>query len=195
MSTNNSPFFFWMATWCVFLASASCSGKKPPPAPASAPSDASALAPSPGDGGVRDVVSPLSPEEEWFRTASVADLQVKLSDAHFDYDRDELRSDARAVIQENFEWLTKPYNTVLIEVEGHCDERGTQGYNLALGDRRATSVAGYLASLGFPRNRMTTISYGKERPQCTDSAESCWWRNRRAHFRVVSKGGPGTTDR
>jgi peptidoglycan-associated lipoprotein len=178
-------------TLCALIASG-CSGREPKAPPAPAPTQAPSLAASPGDGGVRDVVSPLSPEEEWFRAASVADLQARLSDLHFDYDRDELRSDARTTIQQNFEWLSKPYNTVRMEIEGHCDERGTEGYNLALGDRRATSVANYLVSLGFPRNRMTTISYGKERPQCREAAESCWSKNRRAHFRVVSKGEPGS---
>jgi flagellar motor protein MotB len=64
-------------------------------------------------------------------------------------------------------------------------------YNLALGDRRANSVAGYLVDLGFARERLRTVTYGRERPQCADSQESCWWRNRRAHFRILSKGGQG----
>ena len=67
-------------------------------------------------------------------------------------------------------------------IEGHCDERGTAEYNLALGDRRASAVMQYLLSLGIPSNRMETISYGKEKPVCTESNERCWSKNRRAHF-------------
>jgi peptidoglycan-associated lipoprotein len=143
-----------------------------------------------GDGGSRDIL-PLS-EEEWFRSAALAELQAKLSDVHFDYDRDELRSDALASIRKNHEWLAKPYNNLRVELEGHCDERGPEGYNLALGDRRAVAVEGYLRSLGFPYDRLRTISYGKERPQCRDSAEQCWWRNRRVHFRVVRGEAQGS---
>ncbi len=182
--------FLWV-TLSVLLAPA-CSGRKPQAPTAPAPVEAPTPSPPANvvNGGEEDVVSPLS-EEEWFRAASVAELEAKLSDVYFDYDRHELRSEARDTLARNWEWLSKSYNTVRLEIEGHCDERGTVAYNLALGDRRATSVADYLVSLGLPRNRLTTVSYGKERPQCRDSREECWSRNRRAHFRVVSKGETG----
>lgn len=167
-----------------------CSGRKQAAPPASPVVSEAARPEEPAaDGGSRDV-APLS-EEEWFRSATIAELQANLSDVHFDYDRDELRSDARASIQKNHEWLAKPHNTLRIELEGHCDERGTEAYNLALGDRRAVAVEGYLRSLGFPHDRLRTISYGKERPQCREWEEPCWWRNRRVHFRVVSKDAQG----
>jgi peptidoglycan-associated lipoprotein len=176
---------FVVAMALIFLAPG-CAGKKqkissePPPVEA-APRAAPVTLDPP------ETAAPGT-EEEWFRSATLEELQTRLTDVYFDYDRDELRSDARNIVQTNLAWLRKPYNTLVIELEGHCDERGTANYNLALGDRRASSVATYLQSLGFSRERLKTISYGKERPQCLDASESCWWKNRRAHFRVVSKG-------
>lgn len=129
---------------------------------------------------------PIS-EGDLFNAADIATLQKELGDVHFDYDQAHLRSDARATLTRNADWLKKPYNQARIEIEGHCDERGTSEYNLALGERRARSAYDYLASLGIPSSRLSIISYGKERPQCTDELEDCWWRNRRAHFRIVAK--------
>ena len=85
------------------------------------------------------------------------------------------------------DWLKLSYNTAVIEVEGHCDERGTVEYNLALGERRAKSAMDYLVSLGVPANRLRTISYGKDRQACSDHNEACWQKNRRAHLRIASK--------
>ena len=115
------------------------------------------------------------------------ELQKNVSDAYFDYDRSELQPAAREVLAKDAEWLKLGYNTAVIEIEGHCDERGTVEYNLALGERRAKSAMDYLVSLGVPANRLGTISYGKDRPQCTESNEDCWQRNRRAHLRIASK--------
>jgi peptidoglycan-associated lipoprotein len=122
-----------------------------------------------------------------FRQATIADLQVNLSDIYFDFDKSELRPDARSTLSENADWLKKSYNTSAIEIEGHCDERGTEQYNLGLGERRARAALDYLASLGVPGDRLKIISYGEERPQCTESDEDCWQRNRRSHFKIVSK--------
>ena len=188
-------FEFCPAGVSMVLVLAACSGRKPvapPPSPAST-SDTAPPAASPGDGGLRDLLTAPT-EEEWFRSATVAELEAKLSDVYFDYDRDELRSDTRASVQKNHEWLAKPFNTTRIELEGHCDERGTEGYNLALGARRTAAVARYLGSLGLGPDRLTTISYGKERPQCRESAEECWWKNRRVRFRVVSKEATGAVN-
>ena len=115
------------------------------------------------------------------------ELQKNLSDAYFDYDRSDLQSDARDVLAKNAEWLKLSYNTAVLEIEGHCDERGTVEYNLALGERRAKSAMDYLVSLGVPVNRLRTISYGKDRPSCTEHNEGCWQENRRAHLRIASK--------
>jgi peptidoglycan-associated lipoprotein len=109
-----------------------------------------------------------------------------LSDAFFDYDQADLREDARSALAANAEWLKK-YPSVQVLMEGHCDERGTAAYNLALGERRANAAKDYLGSLGVDGSRLRTVSYGKERPFCTESSESCWQQNRRAHFVITAK--------
>jgi peptidoglycan-associated lipoprotein len=109
-----------------------------------------------------------------------------LKDAFFDYDKADLRDDARTVLSANAEWLKKN-RTIQFLIEGHCDERGTSEYNLALGDRRANAAKEYLVSLGVDASRIKTVSYGKERPFCNESSEDCWQQNRRAHFLVTAK--------
>ena len=109
-----------------------------------------------------------------------------LSDAFFDYDQADLREDARSVLAGDAQWLKK-HATVQVLIEGHCDERGTAAYNLALGDRRANAAKEYLISLGIDGSRLRTVSYGKERPFCTESNESCWQKNRRAHLVITAK--------
>ncbi|MCB1021832.1 MAG: OmpA family protein [Acidobacteria bacterium] len=109
----------------------------------------------------------------------------RIQDVYFDYDAAGLRPEMEQVLLENGRLLTDlfarfPTGTVL--VEGHCDERGTNEYNLALGDRRALSVKERLTAQGVPADRIRTVSLGEERPQCFESSESCWSRNRRAHF-------------
>lgn len=188
MNWQQARWSRWMVS-LVVLTSGACAGKKPAVAPSIPVSDSAPPTPQapPALEKAAPTVSPSTSEEEWFRNATIDELQAKLSDVYFDYDRDELRSDTRAAVQRNFDWLNKPYNTLVIEVEGHCDERGTPNYNLALGDRRSTAVADYLTSLGLPSSRVKTITYGKERPQCVDPNEGCWWKNRRAHFRITKK--------
>lgn len=112
-------------------------------------------------------------------------LNTEVQDAFFDYDKSDVRSDARDVLTKDADALKsilRDFPNATIMVEGHCDERGSAEYNLGLGDRRATSAKDFLVQLGVPADRLRTISYGKERPQCTESNESCWQRNRRAHF-------------
>jgi peptidoglycan-associated lipoprotein len=109
-----------------------------------------------------------------------------LTDAFFDYDQADLREDARSALAGDAEWLKK-YPSVQVLIEGHCDERGTAAYNLALGDRRANAAKEYLVSLGVDGSRLRTVSYGKERPFCTESTESCWQQNRRAHLVISAK--------
>ena len=117
---------------------------------------------------------------------SVQDFRVNVGDTvHFDYDRYEVTSEDRDILQRQAAWLQK-YPTVRVTVEGHCDERGTREYNLALGARRANAVKDYLVTLGVPSSRMSTISYGKERPICTESNESCWAQNRRGVTTITS---------
>lgn len=106
-------------------------------------------------------------------------------DVHFDFDKYDIREDMRATLDSIAVWLKKNRD-VNILIEGHCDERGTNEYNLALGDKRAKATKDYLFSLGVASNRINTISYGEEKPLCTEQNEDCWQRNRRAQF-VVTK--------
>src|SRR5215470_16824966 len=104
-----------------------------------------------------------------------------LHDIHFEYDSFELDEGSRQTLQENAQWL-KDHPTVRVEIEGHCDDRGTVEYNLALGAKRAAAAKNYLVALGISRDRITTISYGEELPLCQEETEECWSRNRRDHF-------------
>ena len=107
----------------------------------------------------------------------------ELVDVFFDFDKYDIRPGDAKTLDANANWLkSNPNHLVLIE--GHCDERGTNEYNLALGERRAKSTMNYLVSQGVQANRITIISYGEERPQCTEHNEACWAKNRRAHFLV-----------
>jgi peptidoglycan-associated lipoprotein len=109
---------------------------------------------------------------------------AKLKDVHFRFDRFDLDEQSKGVLSENASFL-KDNPKVRVEIQGHCDERGTNNYNLALGQRRANSTKRFLKTLGIPETRMHVISYGEEKPFCVESNESCWWRNRRAHFLVA----------
>jgi peptidoglycan-associated lipoprotein len=118
-------------------------------------------------------------------TAAAPTLQElfdrNVKDAFFDFDKADIRADARDALSQTAQFL-RSYPQVKVVIEGHCDERGSTEYNLALGDRRAASAKQYLASLGITADRMETVSYGKERPFCTASNEDCWQQNRRAHI-------------
>ena len=109
----------------------------------------------------------------------------ELQDAYFDYDKSEIRGDAQTALTQDataLKSILADFPNASIVLEGHCDERGSAEYNLALGDRRASSAKDFLVQLGVPADRLKTISYGKERPVCTESNESCWQKNRRVHF-------------
>jgi len=112
-------------------------------------------------------------------------LTREAQDALFDYDKAELREEGRQAMTKNAELLKRIFAadpSFSVAIEGHCDERGSAEYNLGLGDRRATAAKEFLVQLGVPADRMTTISFGKDRPVCTDENEACYQRNRRAHL-------------
>lgn len=117
--------------------------------------------------------------------AQPSDLQtepiLELSDIFFDFDRFVIRDEARSGLETNAGRL-KSQSGEKILIEGHCDERGTNAYNMVLGERRAQAAAQYLRDLGVPSSQMQTTSYGQERPFCTEHSEACWQSNRRAHF-------------
>jgi peptidoglycan-associated lipoprotein len=106
---------------------------------------------------------------------------ANIKDAYFDYDKYNIRDDARAALQGNASAFAERAG-IKLTIEGHCDERGSEKYNLALGDRRANAAKEFLASQGVGADRIETISYGKERGVCTEHNEDCWQKNRRAHF-------------
>ncbi len=108
-----------------------------------------------------------------------------IKDVYFDYDKSDVRGDQQASIQADAQFLNQHAN-MNITVEGHCDERGSTEYNLALGDQRASSVKNALTAAGISASRIKTISYGKEKPFCTESNEACWQQNRRGHL-VLTK--------
>lgn len=119
------------------------------------------------------------------KTISELLQEYGVQDAYFDYDKHDIREDARATLTRNADLLKRIFSEVsegVVTIEGHCDERGSAEYNLGLGDRRSTSARDFLVQLGVPTDRLKTISYGKERPQCNESNETCWQKNRRAAF-------------
>ena len=111
---------------------------------------------------------------------------MPLGDAFFDYDESAIRDDAQPILQGNVDYLER-WTSTRVTIEGHADSRGTNEYNLALGDRRAAAVRDYLASLGVAADRMLGVSRGEETPQCTEEEEACWQRNRRDHFVFTAK--------
>jgi peptidoglycan-associated lipoprotein len=149
------------AITAALLLAAACSSKKeavvtPPPGASSS-------------GGTTSSVVPGSAE----------DFRVNVGDTvHFDFDKYDVLENDKTTLQRQAAWLSK-YPSVRVTIEGHCDERGTREYNLALGARRANAVKEYLVSLGLSAARADTISYGKEHPICTESNEDCWAQNRR----------------
>jgi peptidoglycan-associated lipoprotein len=129
------------------------------------------------------VLPPVMPQSETAQAGGAAEKASLLKDIFFDYDKGSIRADMKKSLDENIQWLKKNPTTSII-IEGHCDERGTQEYNLALGQRRAKSVTNYLIAAGIDSKRIKIISYGKERPFAQGHAEAAWKLNRRAHFIV-----------
>ncbi len=109
-----------------------------------------------------------------------------LKHIYFDYDKFDIKEEYKSILEENARFL-KRNSSIKIKIEGHCDERGTREYNLALGEKRANAAKYYLVSLGIDEDRIETISFGKEKPLSLCHNESCWWQNRRAHFVIISK--------
>jgi peptidoglycan-associated lipoprotein len=144
-------------------------------APSTAPSPS--MTPSPVAPSTTPSATPPAPSEF---TAN-----ANLKDIFFDFDKYDVRPNDAKTLDTNAAWLKSNDNLVLIE--GHCDERGTNEYNLALGERRAKATMNYLVAQGVQASRITIISYGKERPTCTEHSEACWAQNRRAHFLVKAR--------
>jgi len=161
----------------ALIAVAGCSKKRPaelPPPPSETPPPAQTMPEN--NGTVGNTVVP----------GSAADFRQSVSSdtIHFATDQSDIDPEARAILDSQAQWLAK-YPNVRITIEGHCDERGTREYNLALGDRRANAAKNYLAARGVDASRINTISYGKERPIALGSDEASWAQNRRAVTVVI----------
>ncbi|HXJ04350.1 MAG TPA: peptidoglycan-associated lipoprotein Pal [Candidatus Acidoferrum sp.] len=135
------------------------------------------------DSSVRVTVAappPPPPPQQTGPTDDELFLQ-EVKDAYFDFNKADIRGDAREALGKTAEFL-RAHPQIKATIEGHCDERGSTEYNLVLGDRRAAAVKNYLVQLGISAERLNTVSYGKEKPFCTESNEECWQSNRRGHF-------------
>jgi len=195
-----SPLFLALALAASVFAAAGChSNPKPatPEAPAPSPfpgavepspSTAPLPAPPPPTGLTPDAPISSAPLLPWNGRSldEINGANSPLKPILFAYDSDDLDDAARKAVAANAEML-KTYTTWVVTVEGHCDERGTAEYNLALGDRRALAVRGLLVSLGISADRVRTVSYGKEFPFDTGHTEAAWAQNRRAQFMLTSK--------
>jgi len=177
---KNFARFVQVASVSALLLAGACTSRPeavataPPPAP---PPAAPAPAPLP----------PAPPPPRGPIPGSVEDFRTNVGDTvHFGYDAYAVQEADRATLQKQATWLAQ-YPNVRVTVEGHADERGTREYNLALGARRANAVKEFLVSLGVSTARVDTISYGKERPMCTEANEACWGQNRRG-ITVVASG-------
>jgi peptidoglycan-associated lipoprotein len=117
--------------------------------------------------------------------ANLNERLARLEDALFDYDKATIRQDASTVLKDDVgvvKGILTDYPSQKLVIEGHADERGSDEYNMALGDKRARAAEEFLSTMGIPVAQLTVISYGKERPICTDQSEACWQKNRRAHI-------------
>jgi len=188
-------FKLWCPLLLLAVAGAACHTRPPATAPSrTMPTTASAVParppapPSPPAAAARPAAAAPLTDAELFERKSLSELNAEhpLGDVFFDYDQNTLREDARRVLQQDAQWLSR-WPKTMIRIDGHCDERGTPEYNLALGDRRAEAVREYLTSLGVRADRVQIRSLGKEAPFCQGSGESCWSQNRRGHFEITRK--------
>jgi peptidoglycan-associated lipoprotein len=188
--------YTWLTTMmlvAVFVAA--CGPKRVPPPPPPPPEPPAAPVPPPPPPPAPPAPKPAPPpapaplsEDELFARKTLEQLNAEnpLGVVLFDYDQANVRDDQRAILQKNADWLRR-WTTTRVSVEGHADQRGTNEYNLALGDRRARAVVDYLVSLGIAANRMVVVSKGEESPLCTEETEACFGRNRRGQFVITAK--------
>jgi peptidoglycan-associated lipoprotein len=171
------------------LAAVTACGKKTQPPPPMAPPPVAPEPPPPAPPPApRQEVAPQVDEYARLKAMSAEEIEKSglLGEIYFEFDRSDIRDADRGTLQKNADAL-KRFDFLRVTVEGHCDERGTVEYNLALGERRARAAYDYLVSLGVPADRLKTVSYGKEVPVCQASTEDCWQKNRRGHFTVTGK--------
>jgi peptidoglycan-associated lipoprotein len=183
--------------WCPLLVLAvvggGCHTRPPAIAPSRSASNASPVparppAPPPPPRAAPRPAAAVPTEAELFGRKSLSELNAEhpLGDVFFDYDQNTLTEDARRALQQDAAWLAK-WPQTRIRIDGHCDERGTPEYNLALGERRADVVREYLTNLGVKSDRLQMRSLGQEAPFCRGETEVCWSQNRRGHFEITEK--------
>ena len=174
------------------LSVAACGKKAPAVTPPPPPMPAAPTTPPAPPAPPAPATPPAAPrtlsEDDVFAQKSLSQLNSEhpLADVFFDLDNAAIKDSDKAALSTNATWLKRWTNTK-ISIEGHCDERGTAEYNLALGERRANAVKSYLVSLGVPGDRLVVVSKGKESPFCTEKGDACWQQNRRGHFVITAK--------
>ena len=196
---NQSRKLLLTGVAAICLIGASCAKKRaaiqPPPLPAPVPvASVSKPAPAPAPAPRLAAIAPLAatPAPHYPNVATRAridELLARIEDAYFDYDKATIRPDAqKALASDSTELrdILKNYPDYRLTIEGHCDERGSAEYNLGLGDQRAAAAKDYLVAVGIPAAQLATISYGKERPACTEHNEDCWQKNRRVHILAMA---------
>jgi peptidoglycan-associated lipoprotein len=199
----NRKWMIWIAVPVLLTFLYGCPKKKPATKPADLDVETTSVpAPPAAASQPQEIQQPASPpvtDTTETNPLESSDLQVVNEelrrrgfspDVYFDYDESTLTDDTRDKLSRNAD-LLKSSPQFTITIEGHADERGTNEYNLALGERRASAVRDYLTSLGVANDRARTISYGEERPVCTQNEESCWSQNRRAHMIITGRSNAG----
>jgi peptidoglycan-associated lipoprotein len=199
----NRKWMIWTVVPVLLVFMYGCPKKKPatPPADLNVETTTVPAPPSTPTTPAQEMQQPAAPDvtdqrENPLESGDIAAVNEELqrrgfsADVYFDYDESGLSDDTRDKLSRNAD-LLKSNAQFSVTVEGHADARGTSEYNLALGERRANAVRDYVTSLGVPANRLRTISYGKERPVCTEDTESCWSQNRRAHMVITGRSNVG----
>jgi peptidoglycan-associated lipoprotein len=189
--TTMSIRFLTCLVLLLLLTASACRRNQPPvarPTPPAPPPPAAVTRPPDPPAPMREPVPPEPLPSDSVASRSLDDLNrdSPLQPVFFDYDSSEINDAARATLQASAAVLKK-YPSWVVTIEGHCDERGTAEYNLALGERRAVAARAYLLSLGLDANRLRTVSYGSEFPFDPNHEETAWSRNRRAHFVITAK--------
>lgn len=180
----------------ITLIGAGCAKKKvavkaPPAPPVQSAASVPKPAPAPAPAVATPTAATTAPRYPNAATrARIDELLSRIEDAYFDYDKAYIRPDAIKALEADSTELRdilSQYPNYRLTIQGHCDERGSEAYNLGLGDRRAVAAKDYLVQVGIPAAQLSVISYGKERPACTEHTEDCWQRNRRIHIVAMAQ--------
>jgi len=196
---NHTPKRMLIAVAAVTLLAVGCAKKKvavappPPPPPAATPAATPKPAALPARAAAMTPSTSTAPAPRYpnaVTRARIDELLAKIEDAYFDYDKASLRPDALKALQADSTELRdilKDFPDYKLTIEGHCDERGSSEYNMALGDKRAEAAKDYLVQVGIPSAQLNVVSYGKDRPVCDEHDEACWQRNRRIHIVAMAQ--------